>query len=505
MVSFFFQKLKKFHFFFSENENTTNCDYSRDILSTERNINVIPYDENLNAQSSISTTESFFQQSQQQRQQTTEITTECDSTTDYEQSLLIESTTTTTASTISSLNNKPRNGTISTIDEEDTSTSLDHIIAASSTTTSCSGNTPEVHSTTTDIFNMNLASYCNFNLSDSPSLADQFNYFSTTPDLISIFSDDVLKAATSDIATPSTSTAHMATTSSNDYHHQTSSYRDLMNSPYNSILTHTLLTCNETTNQFCDSGFCLDQQPQQLNSSSTATTSPSSTSSPPLQAITNLTTTTNPRNLFSTLNISRELMTQAAAAATTYQTGSAAPSSTSDYLNNSQLYMQLPSMCNSNNGGGTTDDNTTSMLTDEECPEIEETDVQQEEMAQWDSFDPYVFIKQLPPLTPDMRAKCPALPLKTRSSPEFSLALDLDETLVHCSLHELSDASFEFPVIFQNNRYTVYVRTRPHFKEFLERVSQIFEVILFTASKRVYADNLLNLLDPERKWIKLVF
>ena len=39
----------------------------------------------------------------------------------------------------------------------------------------------------------------------------------------------------------------------------------------------------------------------------------------------------------------------------------------------------------------------------------------------------------------------------------------------------------------------VYVRIRPHFKEFLQTISSKYEVILFTASKKVYAGNVTSL------------
>lgn len=117
-------------------------------------------------------------------------------------------------------------------------------------------------------------------------------------------------------------------------------------------------------------------------------------------------------------------------------------------------------------------------------------------------FDPYYFIKHIPPLDETQRNRQAVLPCKTRQSPEYTLVLDLDETLVHCSLSPISDFEFSFPITFQDVKYEVYVKTRPYFKEFLQQMASIYEIIIFTASKKVYADKLISIIDPEKKLVR---
>ena len=115
-----------------------------------------------------------------------------------------------------------------------------------------------------------------------------------------------------------------------------------------------------------------------------------------------------------------------------------------------------------------------------------------------EEFNPYLFIKYLPQyhtVVPNPYHKI-CLPPKDPGDPPISLVLDLDETLVHCTVEPIADADMTFPVVFNGVEYKVHVRIRPFLMDFLEAVSERFEVVVFTASQEVYANELLDRIDP---------
>ncbi|XP_062862343.1 uncharacterized protein LOC134324428 [Trichomycterus rosablanca] len=92
----------------------------------------------------------------------------------------------------------------------------------------------------------------------------------------------------------------------------------------------------------------------------------------------------------------------------------------------------------------------------------------------------------------------PLLPqIKSKDAGKICVVIDLDETLVHSSFKPVNNADFIIPVEIDGAVHQVYVLKRPHVDEFLKRMGELFECVLFTASLAKYADPVSDLLD---KW-----
>uniref|UniRef100_A0A0A1WLG9 protein-serine/threonine phosphatase n=1 Tax=Zeugodacus cucurbitae TaxID=28588 RepID=A0A0A1WLG9_ZEUCU len=77
------------------------------------------------------------------------------------------------------------------------------------------------------------------------------------------------------------------------------------------------------------------------------------------------------------------------------------------------------------------------------------------------------------------------------------MVIDLDETLVHSSFKPIPNADFIVPVEIDGTIHQVYVLKRPYVDEFLRKMGELYECVLFTASLAKYADPVADLLD---KW-----
>eukprot|EP00914_Ancora_sagittata_P018702 GHVO01037063.1.p1 GENE.GHVO01037063.1~~GHVO01037063.1.p1 ORF type:complete len:278 (-),score=19.13 GHVO01037063.1:873-1706(-) len=87
--------------------------------------------------------------------------------------------------------------------------------------------------------------------------------------------------------------------------------------------------------------------------------------------------------------------------------------------------------------------------------------------------------------------------LRPQDSHKKCVVIDLDETLVHSSFKPVSNADFIVPVEIDGTIHQVYVLKRPYVDEYLQKMGELFECVLFTASLAKYADPVADLLD---KW-----
>uniref|UniRef100_A0A1B6CPC4 protein-serine/threonine phosphatase n=1 Tax=Clastoptera arizonana TaxID=38151 RepID=A0A1B6CPC4_9HEMI len=99
-----------------------------------------------------------------------------------------------------------------------------------------------------------------------------------------------------------------------------------------------------------------------------------------------------------------------------------------------------------------------------------------------------------PPLSPGSpRFLLP--PVRHQDMHKKCMVIDLDETLVHSSFKPINNADFVVPVEIDGTIHQVYVLKRPYVDEFLQRMGELYECVLFTASLAKYADPVADLLD----------
>ena len=89
-----------------------------------------------------------------------------------------------------------------------------------------------------------------------------------------------------------------------------------------------------------------------------------------------------------------------------------------------------------------------------------------------------------------------------------TLILDLDETLIHSDMDFLSktknyDVKLEIFDEVENQNEPLPLFLRPGLFEFLEFASKNFELVVYTASEKIYADAIINYIEKDKKYFSM--
>ena len=116
-------------------------------------------------------------------------------------------------------------------------------------------------------------------------------------------------------------------------------------------------------------------------------------------------------------------------------------------------------------------------------------------------FSPYTNIIQIPcKISIDEHEIKNAYPqINYQNINKKTLILDIDETLVHSSMTPFPNGShLTIEMKVSGRKYIAYVLKRPYLEHFLQEMSSLYEVIVFTASIAEYAEPLLQELDRNK-------
>ena len=91
-------------------------------------------------------------------------------------------------------------------------------------------------------------------------------------------------------------------------------------------------------------------------------------------------------------------------------------------------------------------------------------------------------------------------PAKTLTSKDVkhkkTLVLDLDETLIHASKVPIGKPDY---VVKLSDSSRFYILRRPGLEEFLQRMSQLYELVIYTSSEKEYATSIIDKIDPHHR------
>lgn len=129
-------------------------------------------------------------------------------------------------------------------------------------------------------------------------------------------------------------------------------------------------------------------------------------------------------------------------------------------------------------------------------------------------FDPTVFFYGFPTReqlekwqrVPFNRSPLQRMPLREPILPpplphiagRVTLALDIDETLLHASLDHSKPYNTRIMVEADGDTGVIGVAYRPGLDKFLSEVCRLFEIVIFTASHHQYANQIMDAIDPQK-------